>query len=398
MRRCITKSLLWFLVLALALFGAGNMACKKAAQEVNFGIISALSGPAAPWGIANSRSMTMMAEKINEDGGFEVEGKTYKWKIFTYDSKYVPAEAVKALNKAIYNDKVSFVAVMGGSPTLACIPLLKENNILSLNDAAGGKAVTNPNNPLVFRYNPSLAGAYAATFPFLQKKEGIKTIASVNPDDATGRSGVEAVEFVAKINKIKIVAKEYFERGTKEFTPLLTRIIAKKPDMIESGYTDPTSSALLLKQARELGYKGVILLIWGPDPKQVLKIAGPHAEGAYLGVSGPEEPQSDAEKELYERFLDNYSKEEWNPNYYTHHGLIKALTKAIVKCQSFDPTTIAKTIEDLTWEAPQGVHSFGGSKLFGIKRQLIRPVTILQVKDGKAVWISTVPAPPGILD
>lgn len=398
MRRRITTVTLCFMVLALALLAAGNVACKKDAQEVNFGIISAVSGPAAPWGIANSRSMTMMAEKINEDGGFEVEGKTYKWKIFIYDSKYVPAEAVKALNKAIYNDKVSYVAIMGGSPTLACIPLLKENKMLSLNDAAGGKAVTNPKNPLVFRYNPSLAGAYAAEFPFLIKREGIKTIASVNPDDATGRSGIEAVEFVAKTYKLKIIAKEFFERGTKEFSPLLTRIIAKKPDMIESGYTDPTSSALLLKQARELGYKGVILLVWGPDPKQVLKIAGPHAEGAYLGVSGPEEPQSDAEKELYERFLDNYPKNEWNPNYYTHHGLIKALTKAIVQCQSFDATTIAKTIEGLTWEAPQGVHSFGGSKLFGIKRQLIRPATLLQVKDGKAVLLGTVPVPPGFFD
>jgi branched-chain amino acid transport system substrate-binding protein len=398
MRRCITKLTLLFLILALALFGAGNMACKKAAQEVNFGIITALSGPAAPWGIANSRSMTMMAEKINEEGGFQVEGKTYKWKVFTYDSKYVPAEAVKALNKAIYNDKVSFVAIQGGSPLLACIPLLKENNMLSLNDAAGGKAVTNPDNPLVFRYNPSIEGAYVAELPFLQKREGIKTIASINPDDATGRSGVEAVEFAAKMFNLKIIAKEYFERGSKEFTPLLTRIIAKKPDLIETGYTDPTSSALLLKQARELGYKGVMLLIWGPDPKQVLKIAGPHAEGAYLGVSGPEEPQSDAEKELYKRFLDNYPKDEWNPNYYTHHGLIKALTMAIVKCQSFDPTTIAKTIEDLTWDAPQGVHSFGGSKLFGIKRQLLRPATLLQVKDGKAVWVATIPVSPGIFD
>ena len=86
-------------------------------------------------------------------GEFKVNGKAYEWDIITYDHKYVPAEAVKVANKAIYSDQVKFMSVMGGSPCLAVIPLMKENKILSLNLASGGKQVTNPDNPLVFRYN-----------------------------------------------------------------------------------------------------------------------------------------------------------------------------------------------------------------------------------------------------
>ena len=67
--------------------------------------------------------MSLNAEMVNDKGGFKVKGETYKWKVLIYDQKYIPAEAVKALNKAIYSDKVSFVSVMGGSPLLACIPL-----------------------------------------------------------------------------------------------------------------------------------------------------------------------------------------------------------------------------------------------------------------------------------
>ncbi len=95
---------------------------------------------------------------------------------------------MKALNKAIFSDKVQFVNVLGGSCLLASMPLLKANNILSMNSAVGGKATTNPDNPLVFRHNPILETAYAAVWPFLQKREGgFKTVAILNPDDETGR-------------------------------------------------------------------------------------------------------------------------------------------------------------------------------------------------------------------
>ena len=215
----------------------------------------------------------MNAEMINDKGGFKVGGEIYKWKTFTfiYDHKYVPAEAVKAANKAIFSDKVQLVSIMGGSPTFAWIPTLKQNNILSLNDTAGGKSVTNPDNPLVFRHNPGIEASYAVGLKYMKEQQGVKTIASLNPDDATGHSNDEASRYmVGKVGGLEIIASEFFERGTKDFTSLLTRIIAKKPDMIETGMTDPTSQALVLKQARELGYKGTMYLIWEPNPQQVV--------------------------------------------------------------------------------------------------------------------------------
>jgi branched-chain amino acid transport system substrate-binding protein len=402
LRRDIMKKLIVVLAvgamfLATGLGGGQDLAFGKEKYKT-FGLLQALSGPAAPWGIPITRSIEMGADQINEQGGLKVKGVTYKWKTTLYDHKYIPAEAVKALNKAIYADKVDFVSIMGGSPTLACIPLLKENKMLSLNDAAGGKDVTNPDNPLVFRYNPSILAAYAAELPWLKVHEGIKTMASINPDDATGRSGIWSAKLAADIDKIKIVSEEFFERGSKDFAPLLTRVIAKNPDLIETGYTDPTSSALITKQARELGYKGVILCIWGPDPKQVLKIAGPLAEGVYMGVSGPPEPQTPAQKALYKRFLTKYPASDWDPNYYTHYAMIPCLTKAIVEAQSFDPFVLAKHLENLKWDSPQGILRFGGTKIFGIKRQLISPSTLLQARKGEAVYVASPPVPEGIFD
>lgn len=399
----MVKKLAIIVTMAVVMLGSGFYGQQNhvfaAEKYKTFGMLKALSGPAAPWGIPISRSIEMGAEKINEQGGFTVKGQTYKWKTVTYDHKYVPAEAVKALNKAIYADKVDFVSIMGGSPLLACLSLLKENNLLSLNDAAAGKKVINPNNSAVFSYNGSILGTYAAVFPWLMKREGIKTIASINPDDATGKSGLWSSKYIAGPNKLTTVSEEFFQRGTTDFTPVLTRIISKNPDMIESGYTDPTSSALLLKQARELGYKGVVLLVWGADPNQVLKMAGANAEGAYLCVTGPVEPRTDEQKALYQRFLSKkFPKSEWNPMYYMHHAMIPCLTKAIVETQSFDTSVLAKHLRSMTWNSPQGMVRFGGSKIYGIKSQLLNPTYILQIKDGKTVYLRDAKIPQGILD
>jgi len=384
-------------ILCVFSVGAGVGTLYAGEKTIDYGILTALSGPAAPWGIGNSRGMELGADEVNEKGGFTVKGTTYKWKVHVYDHKYIPAEAVKALNKAIFSDKTAFVSIQGGSPSLACMSLLKQNNILSLSNAAGGKSVTNPNNPLFFRFNPAIESSYASILPYIQTQTGFKTVACINPDDETGKGNLEAAKYVLGKLHMEIVASEFFERGIKDFTSVLTRIIAKKPDLIETGMADPTSQALILKQARELGYKGVMFLAWGPNPEHVVKICGPLAEGAYLGAALPE-PVNDTQKAIKERFLKKYPERDWDSNYYTHYALFPCLTKAIVKCQSFDPMTIAKTLEGMTWKDAFGEARFGGEKIFGIKRQMLQYMNLLKVKDGSVIFEKATPTPPGILD
>ncbi|MCK9274929.1 MAG: ABC transporter substrate-binding protein [Syntrophales bacterium] len=385
-------------LLSIGMIAGPQTAIAEDAEYVNFGIISYLTGPASPWGIPNYRSISMGADVVNEKGGFKVNGKTYKWKVFSYDSKYIPAEAVKAANKAIYADKCRFLAIGGGANVIACLPLLKSNDILSLNFAGGGKSLTNPDNPRVFRYNPGIENMYSTTYPLLMKREGIKTVAVLNADDETGRSGLAAAKLLADINKLEIVTAEFFERGSKDFSSILTKIISKKPDLIDTSYTDPTSAALMCKQARELGYKGAVLLAWGPDPAQVLKIAGPHAEKAYLAVAGPIEPQNPAQQAVYDRFISKWPEKEWDPNIWPHTELVPCLTKAIEETQSFDSMTLANHLENMKWDSPFGDLSFGLKGVFGIKRQLMFPLGIYQVQGGKPVYLGTYPIPEGILD
>ncbi len=382
----------------ISLAGFHSPVMAAGAEKVRLGIICALSGPAAPWGIPNSRGITLDAEAINKKGGFKIGGKTYELEVLVYDHKYVPAESAKAANKAIFADKCKFLAIQGGSPTLAVVPLMKENNILSLNFAGGAKELINKDNPLVFIYNPSIELMYASVFPALKKREKIKTLIVINPDDATGRSGMEASKDAAAREGLTILSEEFFQRGTKDLTALLTRIIAKKPDLIDTSYTDPTTSALICKQARELGFKGAILLAWGPAPAQVKKIAGPHAEKAYMVVAGPLDPKTDVQKQIHKTFVDKWGEKEWDSNIWPQYGLASSLVKGIEAAQSLDPFKISAALEKVTWDTPVGTLRYGGSKLFGAKHHLLYPITLYQFQKGEATFLGTLEIKPGVMD
>lgn len=368
------------------------------AEVVKFGVISFLTGPAAPWGIPITRAIQVGAEMLNDEGGFVVDGTRYKWEVIIYDSGYVPAEAVSALNRLIFNDEVSFVNVGGAPCALACLPLLQENELLSLNNAGGGVGLTNPDNPLFFRYDPVSESMYASLLPWFKDNENVETIAVINPDDDAGEASYEAAKMITELYGMNIVANEFFERGSTEFTPLLTRVLARNPDLIDTSYSDPTSSALIVKQARELGFDGPILLPHGPDPILTLDVAGPHAEGIYMAIAGPFEPETEIQQKYYDSYVAQWPAEEFDPTFWLYTDMVPALTMAIVKAQSFDPYDIADALEDLVWETPVGTFSFGGTKLYGIKRQLLHSLTLVTVQDGEIVFVKTADTPEGLLD
>ena len=376
------------------LFGIMTMAFSSMAQaagpeKIRLGLVYALSGPVAPWGLSNSRAVILDAEAVNKNGGFKVNGKTYEFEVMVYDHKYIPAEAVKAAHAALFLDKCKFLSIHGGSPALACVPMLKQNNILTLNNAGGVEKLVTPDNPLMFIYNPSIEASTTAIFPYLKKAENIKSIVIVNPDDATGKSGMKASKAAAELEGFKVLAELYFERGSKDLTPLLTKAVSLKPDLIDTSYTDPTTEALICKQARELGYKGALLLGWGPIPSQVKKIAGDYAEKAYMVLGGPIKPVTPVQKEVYKNFVAKWGDAAWDNTVWPQYGLATSLAKGIETAQSFDPVKIAAALETINWDTPVGTLRYGGSKLWGAKRHTLYPITLYQIQNGEPVLIKT---------
>ena len=95
--------------------------------------------------------MELAADDINAGGGIKAGKETVTVKLITYDNKYDAKEALSAVNRLIYSDKVKYVVTTGGTCVIAVNPLITENKILHIGYTYGGKKATNPNAPYTFR-------------------------------------------------------------------------------------------------------------------------------------------------------------------------------------------------------------------------------------------------------
>lgn len=388
MSYCLVTAMIT-LIFASYAFAAGEV------KTLTYGVVTPLSGSAAPWGITQQRAVELACEDVNKKGGVVVNGVTYKWKPSVYDSKYDVKEARTAVERLVSRENAKYINIMGTAQVLGAEDILTKNNILVLGNVFGGKKFTNPDRPLWFRILLTTKERPIAFYPYLKKKNNIKTVALISQDTEGGAVSIEEGRAAAAANGMKIVAAESFEMGTTDFYPILTRILAKKPDMIDTTLAAGDEPALITKQARELGFKGVIYVGTLTEPTGFVKTATPkYAEGAYVAGLAVD-LTTDMQKRFKSLYEQKYGKDAWNPDAFEYANAVYFVTDAIRKAKSIDTKIVAATLGEMKFQSFSGMGRFGGMSIYGIKRQLVVPDYLAVIKDGKAVQEAVVPPPAG---
>lgn len=338
------------------------------------GINTALSGAAAPTGRGLLRAFEISAEDINAAGGIKVGGDSYQIKLAVYDNKYDSREAVSIANKLIFNDKVRYMVTVGGTQAVAVNPLATENRILNIAYAYGGKKVTNPNAPYTFRTIPEPAQSYATLMPFVVKKFGVKTMAITSTDDETGLVQAEDSEREAAKLGLKITDKVFAPRGTTDFTPMLTKLIAKNPDAIDFGAWAGTDGPTIVKQAKELGYKGKYLLSYAQSMPTVMKIAGDYADGVLFFQIYAADPTARATR-FRERYEQKY-KEPFDALVWRNADVLAMFKQAIEASRSLDPAVVKEAFRAVKLDGVFGPVRIGGKSYYGIDAQILYPMPL----------------------
>ena len=125
------------LLTAVVLLCAWGMAW--AAEPIRIGYLAALTGDAAVWGQAEHGGARLFVKHTNENGG--LLGRPVE--LFCYDTRGRADDAVNAVRRMIFEDKV--VAVGGSnfsSIQLAIASIMNENQIPAVASAATNPAVT----------------------------------------------------------------------------------------------------------------------------------------------------------------------------------------------------------------------------------------------------------------
>src|SRR5438034_4559823 len=275
------SSLIHAALLAVAGLVAAGPGSARAADVIKFGVSTPLSGPAAPWGIPHKQATELIFEEINSQGGLEVGGKKYQLEVIAYDHKYVIAEGVATLNPLTAKDGVKYLSLRGGAVVKANEEAVNEGRVLNL-PLAYADGLVSPKNPYTFHSFPSPPETSTFWKWIKQNHPGLKRVATISPNDDTGWWSIKVeTAFIQKLG-YETVAKEFFERTMTDFNPVLLRILAQKPDVISVLASPAGSVGLIIKQARELGFKGRFIHIGQVDTSVVAHSAGKQtAEGRW---------------------------------------------------------------------------------------------------------------------
>ena len=379
------------LMVSLLSLGAGQASAET--KKLKMASNNPFSGKAAAWGFSQDRGIKMAAEKVNAAGGIKIGKDVYLWEIHSYDNRYTPAESVSSLKRAIA-DGCTFMGVLGGAVTAPLIPMINSNKIITLAAIAGGQDFTNPANPYLFRTMPSTDLSLSVVGIKVYKQLGVKRLATLMANNVIGQGDTKTLKGALQVNGMSniLVAEEYTPIDTSDFTPVLTRLLAKNPDLIEGGAWPAASLGLLIKQARELGYKGRFSNLSGaPEIKPLIEIGGlQNVEGLILTRTWPPDHLP---SKAFQQFWDEYQakyKEAPGANTWEGYVAFEFLSAAIQKAQSLDPDKIVAAMRDFKLNTMLGMVELIGKNNpllpgYGINNQFSVPMPVTQVTKGNAV-------------
>jgi branched-chain amino acid transport system substrate-binding protein len=246
---------IWGAVLVVGLF---LTSAAWGADVVKIGYSGPLSGGAAKYGKNCEAGMIMAMEEINAKGGITVGGKKYKIEVVSLDDRYKPDLTAQNARRMVSLDKALAVFCPHSGGILAMMNFNQKDGFIAMGYSTHPKIVE-MGNKLVIRMPPDIR-AYASAFSDKAKERGIKKVAAIPGVHEYAKIWMDIFkeEWAKRGGVLSDVSPADYMKETDYYTHL-TKVIAGKPDAILLiGASEP--AALIVKQARELGFQGKFIL------------------------------------------------------------------------------------------------------------------------------------------
>ena len=355
------------------------------AQEntVTIGWTGPLSGGAALYGQNTLTGLEMAAKEITDAGGVQLDGKAWKVAVVALDDKYSPSEA--AVNakrlRSQYKAPVVFCPHSGGNFAMQAF---NEQDGFLIGAYTSVPQMTERGNKLTRRIPPSFAGYVD---PFIKTTMGAfgKKLGMAGADHDYAKAWAALMAPAWKQAGGTVVAENPMSYNKdSDFYSGVSRVIAGNPDvMFVGGASEPT--ALVIKQARELGFQGGFMVMDQAKLDEIAAVLGGTQllEGAIGTLPTVLDPRP-GPKDFVARFRKAYNKDPGSEAAYNYSAMNAVVEAMKMAGTTSDPTKIMSKISDAFAALPPGrnpsaitkVDDKGGSNV---------QLTVAFVKGGKIV-------------
>ncbi|WJQ01770.1 ABC transporter substrate-binding protein [Geobacillus stearothermophilus] len=297
---------------------------------VNIGYSGPLSGPAAYYGERTLNGVKMAAEEINNSGGFEVNGKTYKLNIVSLDDKYLPNETAANAKRLVQEHQTPIIFTPHSGGVMALQVFNQTDNFIIAAYTSEPK-ITQTGNKLTVRILPRYDG-YIPTFTDYAMKRFGKKLAALPTATQYGKDWTEKLLPYWEKQGGEVVYKSSidFTKDT-DFFAIVTNALKEKPDVLFiGGPSEPT--AKVAKQARELGFKGGFIIMDQAKLDEMQRTIGSYEilEGS-IGVMPLIHSDQPGAPEFAEKYRTKFNAEassESGYNYLALYAFVEAMKAA----------------------------------------------------------------------
>ncbi|HUX12910.1 MAG TPA: ABC transporter substrate-binding protein [Spirochaetia bacterium] len=371
-------------VLFLAACGGGNT---KAAQSnvIKIGVFEPMTGANAAGGAMEVEGIKL-ANQLNPT--VTIGGKEYKVELVVADNKSDKVEAANAAQRLVDQEKVTVVlGSWGSSLSMAAGPIVKDAKVPAI-----GLSCTNPlvtkGNDYYFRvcFIDPFQGTVMANYAFSQTKaKKAVIIREVSNDYSVGLAKFFADSFKKLTGDDKaILAELNYNTGDQDFSAQLTEAKSLNPDVIfaPGNYTE---SALVVKQARELGIKTPFLGGDTWETPEFIDVGKASVEGTVFSTFfATEVPITETSKIFLDAYRKQYSKEPAAVTALGFDGYLVALD-ALKRAGTTDGAKLRDAIA-----ATKDFPGAAGMITLDANGDASKSAVIKTVKDGKFTYLTTV--------
>jgi len=223
------------LIIAAAALAALGYSGLAGSQEgpILIGASIPITGNVSNFGQHSRWGAELAVSEANAKGG--VLGR--KIEIDFQDNRCNPAEAVKSVTQMLSEKK--YVAIFDGlcsSAALAIMPLVERAGVPFVVANASATSIAERSgvggNKWTFKVNPTDLSMLDALVSWLDKEGKAGNIAFLGEDSDFGRAGSTGLETALRKRNLKLVSVDFFQKGNADFTPVFTKIKARKPALL----------------------------------------------------------------------------------------------------------------------------------------------------------------------
>jgi branched-chain amino acid transport system substrate-binding protein len=315
---------------ALAVAAVAAVASYSPAQAADIKIATAgpMTGQYASFGEQMRRGAEMAVADINAAGG--VLGQ--KLQLSIGDDACDPKQAVAVANKMVSDGVVFMAGHFCSGSSIPASKVYTEEGIVQISPASTNPKLTEEGGDNVFRVcgRDDQQGIVAGNF--LADKYKGKKVAFLHDKTAYGKGLADETKKQFNVRGQKEAMYEAYTAGEKDYSAIVSKMKRAGVDAFYVGGYH-TEAGLMVRQAREQGFKAQLISGDALVTDEYWKITGKAGEGTLMTFS-PDPRKNKIAMPVVEKFR----KGGYEPEGYTlyTYGAIQAWAKAVAKAGSTD--------------------------------------------------------------